>query len=254
MHSTATLGKFDQKRYVSQAPKIRTGAKVGLLARQMGDLYSECIRQVISDDEVKFHVVMMPEMSGSHFVFSANVPEEEDFADGIEAILGIDIGPDDCIVLLGQQMLQTERNEDEMMEIVLADVALHLDRLWPVTDATAGWMGRYIGVASIASIIACSHDVLKMMSPADAIVTRIKDMATKAILNDVRVLRFHAPHLEMAQNRQTFEAIELVCDNAFDTQGCYLTLPVTARTLRNTAKSMFLEVVDGMSEPLRTLI
>jgi hypothetical protein len=215
----------------------------------MGDLYSECIRQIINDDEVLFHVVMMPEMTGSHFVFSAN--EEEDLADGIEAILGVEIGPDDCIVLLGQQILLEERNEDEMMEIVLADVALHLDRLWPVTDETVGWMGRYIGAAAIASVIACSHDVLKMMSPADALVSRIKDMATKALLNDMRVL---TPRLEMAQNRPSFEAIELVCDSAFDTQGCYLTLPNTARTLRNSAKCMFLEVVDGMSEPLRSLI
>jgi hypothetical protein len=248
MHTTDTnVGKFK----VPQSPAIKVGAELEPLARQMGDLYEECIRQVISDDEVRFHVVRMPEMTGSHFVFSANAPEEEDLANAVENIFGVEVGPDDCIILLGRELLLQDRNEDEMMEIVLADIALHLDRLWPVADSTCGWMGSYIGVAALASIIACSHDVLKMLSPPDALVNRIKDLASDAIRHDKRL---RTPKLEIAQNRSAFDAIEMVCDHAYETQGAYLTLPNTARTLRNAAKSVFIEIVDGMAQPLRTLI
>jgi hypothetical protein len=248
MHITETK---KEKYKVPQRPTIKVGTELDPLARQMGDLYKECIRQVISDDEVQFHVVMMPSMTGSHFVFSANVAEEEELSNAVENILGVDVSPDDCIVLLGREMLRTERNEDEMMEIVLADISMHLDRLWPIADPTCGWMGSYIGVATLASIIACSHDVLKMLSPPDALVTRIKDMASNAIRHDKRL---RTPKLEIPQNRVAFDAIEMVCDHAFETQGSYLTLPNTARTLRNAAKSVFIETVDGMSQPLRTLI
>ncbi len=247
MHTTDTIGEFK----VSQVPAIKVGGQLSHLARQMGDLYQDCIRQVICDDEVQFHVVMMPEMTGSHYVFSANAPEEEELVNAVESILGVEVGQDDCIVLLGREMLHKERNEDEMMEIVLADISMHLDRLWPVADPTCGWIGSYIGVAALASIIACSHDVLKMLSPPEALVTRIKDMASNAIRHDKRL---RTPKLEIPQNRAAFEAIEMVCDHAFETQGSYLTLPNTARTLRNAAKSVFIETVDGMSQPLRTLI
>jgi hypothetical protein len=248
MHTTDTKA---EKYQVPLKPTIKVGTELDPLARQMGDLYKECIRQVISDDEVRFHVVLMPEMTGSHYVFSANVAEEEDLANAVENILGVDVGPDDCIVLLGREMLRKDRNEDEMMEVVLADIALHIDRLWPVADETCGWMGSYIGVATLASIIACSHDVLKMLSPPEALVTRIKDMASNAIRNDKRL---RTPKLEIPQNRAAFDAIEMVCDHAFETQGVYLTLPNTARTLRNAAKGVFIETVDGMPQPLRTII
>lgn len=246
MHIEDAIGKFD----VGQMPSVKTG-HIDPLALQMGDLYSECVRQVISDDEIRFHVVLMPDMTGSHFLFAAGAPEEEDLANDVEMILGIDIGPDDCIVLLGRQMLQIERNEDEMMEIVLGDIALHIDRVWPVADRSSGWMGSYIGYAAISSIIASAHNVLKMLAPSDALISRIKDRAEEGLKGDKRI---RCAYRELAQNRPAFEAIEMVCDTAHETQGCYMTLPNTARNLRNTAKTLFIETVDSMGRPFRTVI
>ncbi|NTF17460.1 hypothetical protein G6L37_03435 [Agrobacterium rubi] len=246
MHSIDTIGDFK----VNQDPTIKTGTQLDLLALQMVDLYSDCVRQVINDDEVRYHLVAMPEMAGSHYVFSV-CAGEEDLADDVERLLGVEIGPDDCIVLLGREMLGKERNEDEMMKIVLADMALHLDRLWPVADETSGWIGSYIGYAAIASIIGSAHDVLKMLAPHGAVVEEIKTTSEEALMADKR---FRDPKMEIPQNRLAFEAIDLVCDKALETQGCYITLPNTSRNLRNAAKSLFIETVDGMSQPLRTVI
>lgn len=246
MHIIDTIGHFTPH----QSPTIKKTPQLDLLARQMVDLYGDCIRQVINDDEVIFHLVPMPDMKGSHYVFSVSDGEDH-LADDVEGILGVDVGPDDCIVLLGQMILGVERNEDEMMQIVLADVAVHLDRLWPVADETAGWMGAYIGFAAIASIIASAHDVLKMLAPQGLVVEQIKLTSEKAILADKRL---RDPKLEIPQNRPAFEAVYLVCDKANETQGCFITLPNTARNLRNAAKALFIETVDGMSQPLRTVI
>ena len=246
MHISDTIGEFIPE----QSPAIKKMPQLDLLARQMVDLYSDCVRQVINDDEVIFHVVPMPEMMGSHYVFTVADGEEE-LANDIERILGVEVGPDDCITMLGQMMLGIERNEDEMMRIVLADIALHLNKLWPVADKTSGWMGSYIGYASIASIIASAHDVLKMLAPQGVVVEDIKDTSEKALFADKR---FKDPKLEIPQNRPVLDAIELVCDKAHETQGCFITLPNTSRNLRNAAKALFIETIDGMTQPLRTVI
>lgn len=246
MHIIDTIGIFTPQ----QAPAIKKAPQLDMLARQMVDLYSDCIRQVINDDEVMYHLVPMPEMTGSHYVFTIADGEDE-LANDVERLLGVEIGPDDCVVLLGQMMLGVERNEDEMMQIVLADIAVHLDRLWPVADETAGWMGAYIGYAAIASIIASAHDVLKMLAPQGIVVEEVKITSEKAILSDKRI---RDAKLEIPQNRCAFEAIYLVCDKALESQGCFLTLPNTSRNLRNAAKALFIETVDGMNQPLRTII
>ena len=247
MRNVDTIGKFK----VKQVPAIVPEHEVDGLAYQMAALYKECLAQVIGDDEVRFHVALMPEMTGSHYVFSANSREEEDLADAIEAILGVEVGADDCIILLGREMLSRDRDEDQMMEIVLSDIAVHIDRVWPVADTTAGWVGSYIGSAAIASIIASAHDVLRLLSPPEALVNRIKDMMTDGLLNDRRIRN---ALVELAQNRPAFEAIENVCDMALSTSGGHISLPTTARNLRNTAKKLYLEVVDELPQPLRTVI
>lgn len=246
MHITDTIGKFTPH----QSPTIKKAAQLDLLALQMVDLYSDCVRQVISDDEVIFHLLPMPEMEGSHYIFTV-ADGEDDLADDVENVLGVNVGPDDCIVLLGKMLLGVERNEDEMMQIVLSDIAVHLDRLWPVADETVGWVGDYIGYAALASIIASAHDVLKMLSPPGIAVEEIKTTSENALLADKRI---RDPRLEIPQNRPAFEAIEQICDRALETQGSYLTLPNTSRNLRSAAKALLIEVVDGMSQPLRTVI
>lgn len=236
---------------VFHVPVIKSREEVSLLARQMGDLYRECVGQVLRGEEVRFHIVKMPDMTGLHYVYGARNEEDEGFIGDIEKILGVEVKENDCVVLLGREMLSVERNEDEMMEIVLMDIAVHLDRLWPVADVTTGWIGHYIGRAAIAAIIASAHDVLKMLTPEDALVSRIKDMAGDGLLNDNRI---KSPQQETKQNRPAFDAIDLVCEQARETQGCYLTLPVTARQISNTAKSLFLDVVGGMKVQPRGLI
>lgn len=227
--------------HLFKVPAILKSGEVGLLAQQMYDLYVDCLRQVIRDDHIQFHVAMMPALTGGRQIHTVRGEQDEDFATDVATVLGTEIADNDCIVLLDEEILSVARDEDQMLEKVLFDVAHHLERVFPVADKASGWPGQYIGAAAIAAVIASSHDVLKMLTPSEVLINRIKNEAQNAMTNDIRVVD---RVLAAITNRPADEAIERVCDLAMDTQGDYLTLPVTCSQIAQTAKRLFHEVVD----------
>jgi hypothetical protein len=223
-----------------EVPAILKSGEVGLLAQQMYDLYTDCLRQVVADENVRFHVAIMPSLT-SRQIHTVRGEQDEDFATDIAAILNTEIADNDCIILLDTEILSVGRNEDEMLEKVLFDVGLHLQRVFPVEDGASGWVGHYIGAAAICSVIASAHDVLKMLSPAETLINRIKDEAQNGVLNDFRVID---RAIDAKRNRPALEAIEEVCDRSLATHGGYLTLPATCYQIAQTAKQLFHEIVD----------
>jgi hypothetical protein len=223
-----------------KVPAILKSGEVGLLAQNMYDLYTNCLRQVVADDNVRFHVAMMPSLTARQ-IHTVRGEQDEDFATDMAAILDTEIADNDCIILLDAEILSVARDEDQMLEKVLFDVGLHLERIFPVEDGASGWVGQYIGAAAICSVIASAHDVLKMLSPAETLINRIKDEGHKAMLNDFRVID---RAVWGKRNRPAQEAIEDVCDMALATHGGYLTLPTTCYQIAQTAKQLFHEIVD----------
>lgn len=223
-----------------KVPSIETDARPGSLAQQMFDLYKNCLGQVIADENIRFHVAMMPSLTARQ-IHTVRGEQDEDFATDMAAILKVEIADNDCIILLDAEILSVPRDEDQMLEKVLFDVGLHLERVFPVEDSASGWVGQYIGAAAICSVIASAHDVLKMLSPAEVLINRIKDEAQIAMLNDIRVVNRAQ---EGKRNRPAQNAIEEVCDMALATHGGYLTLPTNCYNIAQTAKQIFHDVVD----------
>jgi len=207
------------------------------------DLYRECVGQILEDWEMQVHVLMMPEMRGTNLVYTAD--EEEDIAASVEAITGTQVGALDMIVVIGKDLLDREVGEDEMLEIAMNDLAVHLDKLWPVADRTAGWAGKHIGWAAVAATISGAHGVLRLLEPAEAIMERIQDAANSGMVGEIR-MKSGKMELMMEQNRTAFEAVRVICRTAFDTYGDYLPLPADGRRIAETAKAIFLQSTDSL--------
>lgn len=235
----ATDTKVEYKN-IFQVPAICKTGEVGLLQQQMYDLYTDCLRQVIDDENIRFHVAMMPSLKARQ-IHTVRGEQDEDFATDMAAILQTEIADNDCVIFLDAEILSIPRDEDQMLEKVLFDVGLHLERIFPIEDGASGWVGQYIGAAAICSVVATAHDVLKMLSPPDSLINRIKDEAQNAMLNDIRVVD---RAVEAKRNRPAQEAIEEVCDRALATHGGYLTLPASCYQIAQTAKQLFHEIVD----------
>lgn len=207
------------------------------------DLYLECCGQVIREDDFKVHALMMPTMAGAAIVYA--VDEEEGMADEVSALTGAEVNEGDMIVVLGRDLLEADFGENEMLEAALANIAGHINRIWPVADRTSGRLGRHIGWAATAGIIAGSHEVLRMLEPNDAVMDRIKDMAVNGIVLEIRG-RTRDDRQAVLQNRPAMEAVENVCNQALETYGNYISLPATGADIAAAAKSVFLSAVDSM--------
>jgi len=207
------------------------------------DLYLECCRQVIRSDDFNIHALMTPGMAGTSIVYVAE--DEEGLAEEVEALTGAEVEEGDMVVLLGRDILEGDHGETEMLELALGDIAGHINRIWPAADRTSGKLGRHIGWAAVAGIIAGSHPVLRLLEPNDTIMERIKDTAGDGIVAEIRG-RTKDDRQAVLQNRPAMEAVENICNEALETYGNYISLPATGSAIATAAKSVFLSAVDSM--------
>lgn len=241
---TSSVPGFGVSTYI--ADKEATPAQLG-----SRDLYIECCRQMVRADDFGIHVLMMRNMKGASMTL--HVDGDSSLTEDVAALTGAKVAEGDMVVMLGEDLLNGDLSEDEMMEVALADIARHIDHCWPVADKSTGWLGSHLGWATVAAVIAGAHAVLRMFEPADAVMSRIKDAAGKVIVDETR-FRHSDARLAALQNRPALEAVENVCDQAFKTHGDYLSLPAKGAAIADAAKSIFMEAVDCMVTPPKTIV
>jgi hypothetical protein len=214
----------------------------------MRDLYKECVSRILQDQSVRFHVIMMPGMTGHHFTFC--MADEDEMCQDIADLQNVDINENDCVVILGHDILSNEASEDEMMETVIGDIAFHLSRISPVTERETGWYGKYIGWSAIASVIVSSHPIIRAFGDVAEFNERIKNAGNDSIVNDQRS---KASDCFQDQNRAAFEAIERICDLSLEESGGYITLPTTAKEMTAVATGYYHEAVNSMAKSIRVI-
>lgn len=240
--------------------EVVQGEKSSRTAIAMQTLYKECIAQIINDDNVTFHVIMMPGMTGHHFTYALR--DELELAQDCANLLDVDIHADDCLVILGHDILTNDISEDAMMRIVLSDIALHMRRLFPVTDQECGSYGPSVSWAAIASVIAAAHPIIRTFPglmvgqnadevPVITFSEEIANCATRAIRDNHRS---KTPHLDVGNRRPIEEVIAHVCDISASTRGGYLTLPATVAEIHTVACEHYHEAVNCMGYTPRSLI
>lgn len=222
--------------------------KAEALALGMRDLYNECVNMILRDENVRFHVMMMPSMTGHHFTYC--MADEVDMCQHVADLEQVDIHDNDCVVVLGQDFLTHEISEDEMMETVISDIAFHLSRIYPVTERETGWYGKYIGWSAIASVVASSHPMIRALGDCGDFNDRIKNAGNASILSDQRS---KADDCFEDQNSCAFEAIERICDLSLEECGGYITLPTTAEEIANVAINYYHEAVNNMAMAPRVI-
>lgn len=240
-------------RIINKPTKINVRTVKGVVSDQnakiqavaMRDLYKECVSQLINQGSMKFHVLMMPSMMGNHFTYAMR--DEDGFDQAIADLLNVQVLRSDCVVILGHDILTSDLSEDQMMEIVIADVALHIDRLSPVADKSTGWVGSYIGWSTVAAVLAAAHPVLRMLEPEIFLNDRIKNAGIISIIQDQRT-----PKSDSQKHRAAFQAIEEICTMVDDEKGGFITLPATGAEISSAAIAFFHEVVNRMENPPRS--
>lgn len=240
--------------------EVVQGDKSSKIAVAMQALYKECVAQIIKDDNITFHVIMMPGMTGHHYTYALR--DELELAQDCANLLDVDIHADDCLVILGHDILNNDISEDAMMRIVLSDIALHMRRLYPVTDQQCGWYAPSVSWAAIASVIAAAHPIIRtfpgMMYGQDAdempVLTfseEIASRASQAIRDDHRS---KTPHLDIGQRRPIEDIISHVCDISVSTNGGYITLPTTVAAIHAVACEHYYEAINSMGYTPRALV
>lgn len=217
------------------------------LALGMAALYQECVAQILKDESVRFHVLMMPTMTGDHYIYSMR--DEEDMCQHVANLMNVNIYDNDCVVILGQDFLENEISEDEMMKVAIGDVALHLGRISPICPET-GWYGQNIGWGAIGSVIVCSHPMVRALSDTNLLNERIKNGAINSIIADHRS---KAAEGYREQNRCAFEAIERICDRSQEECGGYISLPATAAEIVEIATGYYHEAINSMAMAPRVI-
>lgn len=215
------------------------------------DLYLECCRQVVLEEDFGIHVLVMPGCPEPTTVYCPS--EEEAIGRALERLTGREVADGDMVVVLGDPVLDGNLSEDQMLELALADMASHIDRLWPIADRSTGWLGRHIGWAAVAGVMAGAHAVLRLMESADAVMERIKDAAGKGIVTEA-LHRIGEERQCQLTARPALEAVENICDTAIETHGEYLNLPAAGRVIAEAAKTLFLDAVDSMVAAPRALV
>lgn len=222
------------------------------IAASMQSLYKECIAQIIKDDNITFHVMMMPGMIGQHFTYALR--DELELAQDCANILDVDIHANDCLVILTHDILSNDISEDSMMRIVLSDIALHMRRLYPVTDKECDWCGPSVSWAAIASVIAAAHPIIRtfpgIMPGQDtddmSVITFNEEIANRACqaIRDDHWSK--TPHLDIDQRRPIEDVIAHICDISANNRGGYLTLPATAAEIHSVACEHYYEAINDM--------
>lgn len=219
--------------------------------REAIDLYLECCRQVLLEEDFGIHVLAM---LGCPEATTVYCPSEDDaIGRAVERLTGRTVSDGDMVVVLGDPLLDGGLGETEMLEVALADIATHIDCLWPIADRSTGWLGRHIGWAAAAGVMAGAHAVLRMMEPAETVMERIKDAAGKSIVTEVRH-RIGEERQSQLTARPALEAVEHICDTATETHGEYVSLPAAGHVIAEAAKSLFLDAVDSMVCSPRTIM
>lgn len=211
-------------------------------AIEMRDLYLECVSHLLQDDMFRFHVLMMPGMWGEHFIVSAG--EDPDLDAAVEHMTGNTVGPLDCIAVLGRDLLSTLRSEDEMTEVVAADVARHVNNLWPMADRSTGWVGPHLGRAAIAGMLTMAHPILRSEGYVTEVTSRIKYDAFGAMVSED--YRYTSVEGLRRENAPAIESVDRICERVAATNGEYLSLPVRVADLIDAGRSLLSTVLDDM--------
>lgn len=196
-------------------------------------LYLECINQVMQDPDIDVHVLLSPGVSGDNQVYTAE--SEEDLSEEIETITGRSVLPMDMIVVIGRDVLDGGLTEDEMLEVAMRDVGVHINNLWPIADPEAGWAKDEIGQAAISATLVSAHEVIRMADDHGAAVERVKYRAEAAMLEKMKMSK-GGLHQKIAEDKQTFQILEMTCKQAFETLGKYMDLPATAENIAISAR------------------
>lgn len=215
-------------------------------------LYRECYDQIIRDPNIKLHILPMPQMDGLTTTYT--IDQEIEFAQAIANLLEHSVGTDDMIVVAGKELLNGEFTEDEMLEVVLGDLALHLNKLYPVADRTSGKLGTHIGWAAVASVICSAHEILRMIEGDIKLLDRVKDASLQSMRNEIRFTGKNNVEMVCRQNSGHLKAVEQVCKKASATFGDYLSLPTTGASISVAAKNIFLGISDELPASLKLVV
>jgi len=212
------------------------------LAVEMRDLYLECASHLVRDEAFRIHVLMMPDMQADHFVVSAG--DDPDLDQAVERMTGKAVGPMDCIAVLGRDVLGMLRNEDEMTEIVVADIAQHVNRLWPVADRASGWVGPHLSLAAIRGMLTMAHPILRSSGGQSEVAHGImadtlKDMAS-------HMYRYASIDGLRRENGPAVAAVDKICQRVAQTNGEYLSLPVRIVDIVDAGRALLSSVMDEM--------
>lgn len=208
------------------------------IALEMRDLYVECAGHLLKDDSFRMHILMMPGRWGAHFVEAAGNDPELDAA--VERMTAQKVGPTDCIVILGRDVLSTWRSEDEMTEIVAADIAAHVNALWPVADRSTGWVGPHLGQAALMGMLLKAHPVLRTYREN---IEHLKEQTIRAMAMEIG---YPSVELLRRENKAAIDAVGLICDRVGFTNGEYLSLPVRVADLVDAGRCMISSIIDDM--------
>lgn len=222
--------------------------KSSRIAVAMQALYKECVAQIIKDDHISFHVIMMPGMTGHHFTYA--VKEELELAQDCANLLDVDIYENDCLVILGHDILTHDISEDAMMRIVLSDIALHMRRLFPVVGKECGHYGASLGWAAIASVIAAAHPIVRTFNGVGdddlEVIGICEELARRASQAIREGYHSKGPKLDISARRAIDDVISYVCDLSFETNGGYLQLPATMAEIHSIAREHYYEAANEL--------
>jgi len=211
-------------------------------AIEMRDLYLECASHLVRDEAFRIHVLMMPDMHSDHFVVSAG--DDPDLDRAVERMTGNTVGPMDCIAVLGSDVLGMHRNEDEMTEIVLADIAQHINRLWPVADRSSGWVGPHLSLAAIRGMLTMAHPILRSTAGQTEAAHGIMADALKGMAS--HMYRYASVDGLRRENAPAVAAVDRICKRVAETNGEYLSLPVRITDIVDAGRALLSSVLDEM--------
>lgn len=234
---------------ISAAVVSRDGASSA--RKSACDLYLSCCRQILGAG-MTVHALVMPDIKGR--TLPMNADEDIDLREAVENITGNVVNRGDLVVLLGSELVDDPSVlEAQMLMFAISDIALHLDSLYPASDLTAGWMGKHIGTAATAAAMVGAHPVLRALIPDGAAMETVKTMATQNMSKGMSVRTKDCRQTDL-QARPAMQAIDIVCEQAMETHGGYLTLPAAAEDIANAAKMLLLDAMDGLVNTPRPII
>lgn len=208
----------------------------------MRDLYLECASYLVTED-IRVHALMMPGMPGETFVISAG--EDPDFDIAVERTCGVEVRMSDCIAVMYRNFLSTERTEDEMLELVAADVAEHTSAIWSFSDREVGGVLTFLKRATIAAILLMAHPSINILDETKkAVGDRLKARIANALLTEY--LPFRSPATFRREQRLALAAVDMIVARAAATNGEYILLPARVADLVDAGRTLLSGVLDDM--------